>query len=506
MRHMPSGYEPVNVMWMWAALLGLNTSTATRGDLGSPPTSWHGTPGVGPSLNPGGAAPGPSKRSSPPTGSSPQYSFLCASGAGGMTDRFNLKDAAYQRDPARPPRSGIAPVLDLAERTLTVGHLVRGATLYAVAADEVCAIADRRLAALGLDTAPLDDDPPRRFVQRANLEGRSGPVSDAAEPIDAAVLIAADLPLSHLIDTLDQRDFVFVLDGDRVSAIVTRADLQNPLIALYVLGLLVGAERALDQLIVRYTNNDWQRLLSDRRLAKIQSVYEDRVKTNTQVDLLSCSNLDDRLELVAKIKPLRAALGWQSRRGAEQAAVVIKSVRNCLAHGDTVLSALPKPGAAIAAIHDIRRLAEDVWRLVYDDDNLGDIYAASILTVDLDGNTVELNGPIAGESAWPAREGWLISAANPMSVTSGDQQNARNHGLLAADLTDRGYEIHPAARENGEWREEGWLVFGAPEHDVLRLGQLYGQRAVFHLDDTCLEVVACADGQRLACRAWRPLR
>jgi hypothetical protein len=27
MRHMPSGYEAVNVMWMWAALLGLNISS-----------------------------------------------------------------------------------------------------------------------------------------------------------------------------------------------------------------------------------------------------------------------------------------------------------------------------------------------------------------------------------------------------------------------------------------------------------------------------------------------
>jgi len=27
MRHMPSGYESVNVLWMWAALLGLNISS-----------------------------------------------------------------------------------------------------------------------------------------------------------------------------------------------------------------------------------------------------------------------------------------------------------------------------------------------------------------------------------------------------------------------------------------------------------------------------------------------
>jgi ABC-type molybdate transport system substrate-binding protein len=30
MRHMPSGYEAVNVMWMWAALLGLNISSWLR--------------------------------------------------------------------------------------------------------------------------------------------------------------------------------------------------------------------------------------------------------------------------------------------------------------------------------------------------------------------------------------------------------------------------------------------------------------------------------------------
>jgi hypothetical protein len=395
------------------------------------------------------------------------------------------------------------PVLDLAERMVTVAHLIRNATLYAVSGGDDSEVAYRRLMTLNLDTAPIDEKPIRRFVQREHLAGQSGEVREYAQPIDASVLVAVDLPLAELLDKLSELEFVFVLDRDRVVAIVTRADLQSPLVNLYVLGLLVAAEHALDQLIARYTNNDWERLLSTERFTKILTVYEDRQKTNTEVDLLACSNLDDRLAIAAQLPRVREFLGWTSHTNASNGFKVIKRVRNCLAHGDSLLAAVPDPVEALAAVTSIRSLAERAWQLVGADETLWEIYAATTLFAEIDGETVTLNGPEAAEWPWPAQEAWILTAANPMSLTTTKSQNQRNNQALAEDLRESRFVPVPALGRTGSWEERSWLVVGAPEDLILSLGRAYGQRAVYHLHAETVEVVACETGETMECTTRR---
>ncbi len=402
-----------------------------------------------------------------------------------------------------PPFSPVAVVLNLAERALTVRHLLGRAPLHSVPGDEECATAYARLCGLGLDNAILEEGPPHHFVRRSALPGRSGPAREVAEPIDTSMIVAADLPLAALIEMLALRDFVFVLDGAEVSGIVTLADLQNPIIGLYVFGLLVATERACDQLIARYTNRDWKRLVSPARLKKIQEVYNDRVATNTEIDLLACSNLDDRLTMVAGIAQLRSALGWRSKSQADKAAKEIKRVRNSLAHGDTLLSAVPDPRAAVAAIGTVRRLAETAWRLVDDDQNLWKIHLATTLHVEVGGADIELNGPDAAAWPWPGKDAWIITAANPMSLLQTDRQNEEANKLLAHDLRRVGYAPVRATGLKGSWREDSWLVTDAEEVELLRLGCRYRQRTVFHVTDTTVTVVDCSQARRVARRARR---
>lgn len=55
-------------------------------------------------------------------------------------------------------------------------------------------------------------------------------------------LMCASTPLIRIFELLRDRDFVFVMEGNKVSYIVTRADLQKLIVRAYVVGLILLLE------------------------------------------------------------------------------------------------------------------------------------------------------------------------------------------------------------------------------------------------------------------------
>jgi hypothetical protein len=73
---------------------------------------------------------------------------------------------------------------------------------------------------------------------------------------------------------------------------------------------------------------------------------------------------EDRLAIVSKSADLRAAIGFKSRRPFENWAHRLKSARDELAHGHSMLDVDPDPGHALAFIRSLRGFAADVWSAV----------------------------------------------------------------------------------------------------------------------------------------------
>lgn len=165
----------------------------------------------------------------------------------------------------------------------------------------------------------------------------------------------------------------------------------------------------------------------------------------------------------------------------------------------TAFSTRSPPVGALAAVTSIRTLAERAWQLVGGRrENLWEIYAATTLSAEIDGETVTLNEPEAAEWLWPAQAAWVLTAANPMSLTTSRSQNQRNNEALAEELREsQGTPVRALGR-TARWEERSWLVVGAPEHAILSLAKAYGQRAVSHLDAETVEGVACETGEVMA--------
>lgn len=259
------------------------------------------------------------------------------------------------------PAHHTVPLLAIGDEALSATDLVRDQQLWAVPATTPAGLAHAQLTTLGYSVAPLTDVPITRFVRRDDLPvDGTRPVDEFASPIDEAAVRPESSPLSEVLEVLRHHAFVFTRYRDHITGIVTRADLEQPVVGLLVLGMILATESALDHLIARTAGETWVEQLSQERAARLEEVYEQRRRADADLDPLRCLNLDDRLTLARKLG-LAAELGLASNKELRDWNTEVSRVRDHLAHGDTLLSAVPDPGEALAAVARLRATTEAAW-------------------------------------------------------------------------------------------------------------------------------------------------
>jgi hypothetical protein len=131
------------------------------------------------------------------------------------------------------------------------------------------------------------------FVRRERLT--RGVVKDHVEAITHDVLIAESTPLADLFGVLASKESAFVLTGNRVSGIVTRADLNKPVARIYLFGLISLLEMHLTFWIDRYYPEDsWRDHVNERRMESALVHQEERRKSNDVMPLLQCLQFADK--------------------------------------------------------------------------------------------------------------------------------------------------------------------------------------------------------------------
>lgn len=216
------------------------------------------------------------------------------------------------------------------------------------------------------DVAPIADERVWRYVNVAHLAEAHGRLDDAARPINVAEVVPGTSSLADSVERLKTAEHLFVMSrAAGVDAVVTRADLQRPAVAMVALALTLAAEAALTQLIrENYDATGWRVHLSKERLAKAEEVLADRQRHNAELELLDCIMLDDRLTLVRKHRGLIEGLGLASAKQARRWFATLSDCRDVLAHAGSLLSVADTPQAAIEIFAEVRRFAESAWKLV----------------------------------------------------------------------------------------------------------------------------------------------
>lgn len=240
---------------------------------------------------------------------------------------------------------------------------------------------------------------------------------------------------------------------------LTVADLEQPAISLLVLGMITSTEAALDELIERASSRRWLDLLNEKGRRQVQDIYENRRRHDADFSLVRCLDLPKRVDLSMKLE-LTEQLGIESRTAFTQWKKTVVDVRNHLAHGSTILSALPDPAQALDTIAEVRSSAARSWLLVEDEGSkLQALTRATISMVAAPFS--ELLGPNAVISLPVTAPPFVSTAENPGGLTSNADTNSRHVDELQSALEEEGVPFIPVQAGEGDWQETSLLVSAA---------------------------------------------
>jgi hypothetical protein len=193
------------------------------------------------------------------------------------------------------------------------------------------------------------------FVFRDSL--KTGIVRSHLQQMTSEHLISDSTPLAKLLSIFKTRERAFVLVGQDVRGIITRADLQKPPVRIYLFGLISLLDMHLTYWVtISYPNDSWKESLSGPRLAKAEKLLADRQSRKQQTDLVDCLQFCDKRDLILVCKDLLNSLGLVQKDVARNFLVAAEKLRDLLAHSQRDLT----EGSSWIELADVVELLETV--------------------------------------------------------------------------------------------------------------------------------------------------
>jgi len=175
------------------------------------------------------------------------------------------------------------------------------------------------------------------FVFRDSL--KTGIVRSHLQKMTSEHLISDATPLANLLSIFKTRNHAFVLVGQYVRGIITRADLNKPPLRVYLFGLISLLEMHLTYWVTKsYPKDSWRERISVPRLAKAKKLLEDRQARGQQTDLVDCLQFCDKRDLILGLDDLRDSLGLGQKAATRKFLVKAEKLRDLLAHSQKDLT------------------------------------------------------------------------------------------------------------------------------------------------------------------------
>jgi hypothetical protein len=166
-----------------------------------------------------------------------------------------------------------------------------------------------------------------------------GSCGDFMRPFDEDLVLSDHTPLVDLVPALVDSPHAFVRVLGDVGGIVTREDLQDPPVRMWLFGIVTIIEMYYLRMIEQHLGDgEWRKYLSPGRIAKAEARLEERQRRNQNPSLLDCLQFGDKAQIVSRDEALRNQAGFQSRKRADRATKMLEGLRNNLAHTQDIVS------------------------------------------------------------------------------------------------------------------------------------------------------------------------
>jgi hypothetical protein len=165
-----------------------------------------------------------------------------------------------------------------------------------------------------------------------------GPCSQYQHNFDPAQVIDEEASLADAIYVLSRRQWCFVESLGQVSAVIGVADIQKPVVRVWLFGFITVFEMAMAELIrLRWPGDAWTSEISEGRLSKARELQALRAEAGQHCELLDCLQLGEKANLLIQVPEELARFGFTTTSAAKRVIRDLVSLRNNLAHGQDIV-------------------------------------------------------------------------------------------------------------------------------------------------------------------------
>jgi hypothetical protein len=162
---------------------------------------------------------------------------------------------------------------------------------------------------------------------------------EAVRSFDQAVVLRDSASLPEVIEVLATDPFCFVSVLGDVGAVVIRHDIDKPPVRMWLFGIVTILDMFISRKIHElFPEDSWQERLSPKRLEKAIALRDERLRRKQPARLLDCLQLTDKAHVLMQDAEIMAEMGFASKRESERAMKNFESLRNNLAHVQSVVT------------------------------------------------------------------------------------------------------------------------------------------------------------------------
>jgi hypothetical protein len=250
-------------------------------------------------------------------------------------------DSRYEPEPWEAESIGLAGFGDqhfklMFMELFTARDIAEGLLSFDVDSDcvEVKAILERRKRAVA---SVRVNGAVQGYLRLPDLE--AGRCADCFRHFTVDQVLSGSAALSDVIHVLTRHDYCFVTVLGNVSGVISRDDINKPMVRMWLFGIVTMIEMGLVQMIKeQFPEQSWQSVVSAGRLEKARQIQVERQRRNQYCELIDCLQLPDKGQILMESERTMKRLGFETKGAAKRAVKELESLRNHLAHAQDVVS------------------------------------------------------------------------------------------------------------------------------------------------------------------------
>ena len=190
-----------------------------------------------------------------------------------------------------------------------------------------------------------------------------GPCKEYFRNFSPSELVSDSTPLLQTLFIFKNTERLFIIEGNRITKVVTLADLQKPPIRMLLFGIISLLEMHLYRIINSYFHDDtWKKHLSVKRIHLAEELFLQRKARNEAIQLSDCLQLCDKRDIVLSEPSLSGLLGIVSKSKGKDFFKKLETLRNNLAHSQD-LNTLNSWNEMFSLIEQMEKILEECEKI-----------------------------------------------------------------------------------------------------------------------------------------------